>query len=152
MILVMLLLVLTIVRGTGGDLYVILLIEGRGGGGGRFVPPSNKRMTQKITASAGGYICIARQWRFLVFYVVCVIPTIEFTFTNKNISIKAITNWMTIIYTGVQIWKLINTRMCKNLLKSIPNMEKRKRLDPWVASSRYMASKLLGESLQPGAG
>ena len=32
MILVMLLLVLTIVRGTGGNLYVILLFEGRGGG------------------------------------------------------------------------------------------------------------------------
>ena len=51
MILVMLLLVLTIVRGTGGDLYVILLFEGRGGGGGGggrfFVPPLNKRMTQK---------------------------------------------------------------------------------------------------------
>ena len=45
MILVMLLLVLTIVWGTGGFLYVILLFEGRGGG--KFVPPSNKRMTQK---------------------------------------------------------------------------------------------------------
>ena len=33
MILVMLLLVLTIVRGTGGDLYVILLFRGKGGGG-----------------------------------------------------------------------------------------------------------------------
>ena len=47
MILVMLLLVLTIVRGTGGDLYIILLFEGRGGGGRFFVPPLNKRMTQK---------------------------------------------------------------------------------------------------------
>ena len=61
MILVMLLLVLTIVRGTGSDLYLILLFEGMvGGGGGRFVPPSNKRVTQ-IAASAGGYIRIARQ-------------------------------------------------------------------------------------------
>ena len=34
-------------------------------GNGRFVPPSNKRMMQ-IAASAGGYIRIARQCRFLV--------------------------------------------------------------------------------------
>ena len=40
MILEMLLLVLTIVRGTGGDLYVILLFEGRGGGGGEVLCPS----------------------------------------------------------------------------------------------------------------
>ena len=55
MILVMLLLVLTIVRGTGSYLYLILLFEGMVGG--RFVPSSNKRMTQ-IAASAGGYIRI----------------------------------------------------------------------------------------------
>ena len=75
MILVMLLLVLTIVRSTGGDLYVILLFEG--GGGGFFDPLSNKRMTQKslpvleISIAAQcecipPYIRIARQWRFLV--------------------------------------------------------------------------------------
>ena len=63
MILVMLLLVLTIVRGTGSDLYLILLFKGMVEG--RFVPPSNKRMMQ-IAASAGGYIRIARQCRFLV--------------------------------------------------------------------------------------
>ena len=49
----MLLLVLTIVQGTGGDLYVILLFEGRGGGG-RFVPPSNKRMTKKNRCQCRG--------------------------------------------------------------------------------------------------
>ena len=63
MILVMLLLVLTIIQGTGNDLYLILLFEGMVGG--RFVPPLNKRMTQ-IAASAGGYIRIAWQCRFLV--------------------------------------------------------------------------------------
>ena len=41
----------SIVQGTGSDLYLILLFEGMVGG--RFVPPSNKRMTQ-IAASAGG--------------------------------------------------------------------------------------------------
>ena len=35
------------------------------GGVYRFVPPLNKRMTQ-IAASAGGYIRIARQCKFLV--------------------------------------------------------------------------------------
>ena len=55
MILVVLLLVLTIVRGTGGDLYVIRLF---GGGslsiGGRFfVHRSNKRMTQKLLPVPG---------------------------------------------------------------------------------------------------
>ena len=65
MILVMLLLVLTIVQGTGGDLYVILLFEGRG----RFVllKSFEQKDDTKIAASAGGYIRIARQWRFLVF-------------------------------------------------------------------------------------
>ena len=57
MILVMLLLVLTIVRA----LAAISTLSFRGNGGGRFV----KRMTQ-IAASAGGYIRIARQCRFLV--------------------------------------------------------------------------------------
>ena len=73
MILVMLLLVLTIVRGTGGDLYVILLFEGGGGGGGFFVHRGEvlclsfeQKDDAKIAASAGGYIRIARQWRFLV--------------------------------------------------------------------------------------
>ena len=69
MSLVMLLLVLTIVRGTGGDLYVILLF---GGGGGVFVLqgevlcPSFEPKDANIAASAGGYIRIARQWKFLV--------------------------------------------------------------------------------------
>ena len=52
--------VLTIIQGTGSDLYLILLFEGMVGG--RFVPPLNKRMMQ-IAASAGGF---ARQCRFLV--------------------------------------------------------------------------------------
>ena len=63
MILVMLLLVLTIVRGTGGDLYVILLFEGGGGG---LCPSFEQKDDAKIAASAGGYIRIARQWRLLV--------------------------------------------------------------------------------------
>ena len=68
MILVMLLLVFTIVRGTGGDLYIILLFEGRGGGGGEVLCSSFKQKDDtKIAASAGGYIRIARQWRFLVY-------------------------------------------------------------------------------------
>ena len=50
MILVMLLQVLKIVQGTGGDLYVILLFEGRGGGGG-----FEQKDYTKIAASAGGY-------------------------------------------------------------------------------------------------
>ena len=72
MILVMLLLVLTIVRGTGGDLYVILLFEGRGGGGeGEVLCPSfEQKDDAKIAPSAGGYIRIARQWRFLVYLTV----------------------------------------------------------------------------------
>ena len=64
---VMLLLVLTIVWGTGGDLYVILLF-GRGGGGVP-CPSFEQRDDAKIAASAGGYIRIARQWRFLVITV-----------------------------------------------------------------------------------
>ena len=68
MILVMLLLVLTIiVWGTGGDLYVILLFEGREGGGGEVCPSFEQKDDTKIAASTGGYIRIARQWRFLVF-------------------------------------------------------------------------------------
>ena len=66
MILLMLLLVLTIVRGTGGYLYVILLFEGRGGGGEVLCPSFEQKDDAKIAASAGGYIRIARQWRFLV--------------------------------------------------------------------------------------
>ena len=58
MILVMLLLVLIIVWGTGGDL------EGRGGG--VLCPSFEQKDDTKIAASAGGYIRIARQWRFLV--------------------------------------------------------------------------------------
>ena len=58
MILVMLLLVLTIVRGTGSDVYIIFSFEGRGGGG-RFVPPSNKRLMQNH--------CQCRQCRFVVY-------------------------------------------------------------------------------------
>ena len=56
--------VLTIVRGTGGDLYVILLFEGRGRG--VLCPSFEQKDDTKIAASAGGYIRIARQWRFLV--------------------------------------------------------------------------------------
>ena len=67
MILVMLLLVLTIIQGTGRDLYLILLFEEMVGG--RFVPPLNKRMTQ-IAVSTRGYIRIARQCRFLVSSVI----------------------------------------------------------------------------------
>ena len=71
MILLMLLLVLTIVRGTGGYLYVILLFEGRGGGGGEvFCPSFEQKDDTKIAASAGGYIRIARQWRFLVYLAI----------------------------------------------------------------------------------
>ena len=70
MILVMLLLVLTIVLvltiGTDGDLYVILLFEGRGAEGGGVCPSFEQKDDAKIAASAGGYIRIARQWRFLV--------------------------------------------------------------------------------------
>ena len=61
--------VLTIIQGTGSDLYLFLLFEGIVGG--RFVPPLNKRMTQ-IAASAGGYIRIARQCRFLVIIIVII--------------------------------------------------------------------------------
>ena len=65
----MLLLVLTIVRAPGrwqlSLPHPFVWGNGGGGGEGRFVPPSNKRMTQ-IAASAGGYIRIARQCRFLV--------------------------------------------------------------------------------------
>ena len=61
----MLLLVLTIVRGTGGDLYVNLLFEGRGGGG-VLCPSFEQKDDTKNTASAGGYIHIARKLRFLV--------------------------------------------------------------------------------------
>ena len=61
----MLLLVLTIVQGTGGDLYIVLLFEGRVGGGKVF-PSFEQKDDAKIAASAGGYIRIARQWRFLV--------------------------------------------------------------------------------------
>ena len=57
MILVMLLPVLTIVQGTGGDLYVILLL----GGGGEVCPSFEQKDDAKIAASAGGYIHIARQ-------------------------------------------------------------------------------------------
>ena len=64
MILVMLLLVLTIVRGTGSDLYIIILFEGRGGGVGLSL--LRTKGWRKIAASAGGYIRIARQCRFLV--------------------------------------------------------------------------------------
>ena len=53
----------TIVQGTGGDLYVILLFEGRGGGG---CPSFEQKDDTKIAASARGYIRIARQWKFLV--------------------------------------------------------------------------------------
>ena len=67
MILLMLLLVLTIVRGTGSYLYVILLFEWRGGGE-VLCPSFEQKDDSKIAASAGGYIRIARQLRFLVCY------------------------------------------------------------------------------------
>ena len=66
MILVMLLLVLTIVRGTGGDLYIVRHPFLRGKGGGVLCPSFEQKDDTKIAASAGGYIRIARQWRFLV--------------------------------------------------------------------------------------
>ena len=73
MILVMLCLVLTIVWGTGGYLYVIHLFEEWGGGGGGGVevlcPSFEQKDDTKIASSAGGYIRIARQWRFLVIMV-----------------------------------------------------------------------------------
>ena len=72
MILLMLLLVLTIVRGTGNYLYVILLFRR---GGGVLCPSFEQKDDAKIAASAGGYIRIARQWRFLVIIIFHLIPS-----------------------------------------------------------------------------
>ena len=50
MILVILVLMLTIVQGTGGDLYVTLLLEG---GGGVLCPSFKQKDGAKFAASAG---------------------------------------------------------------------------------------------------
>ena len=45
-------------------------VRGKGGGGGEVLCPSfEQKDDTKITSSAGGYIRIARQWRFLVIMV-----------------------------------------------------------------------------------
>ena len=43
---------------------------GGAGGGGVLCPSFKQKDDAKIAASAGGYIRIARQWRFLVLFVV----------------------------------------------------------------------------------
>ena len=68
MILLMLLLVLTIVRGTGSYISTSSFCS-REGGGGVLCPSFEQKDDAKIAASAGGYIRIARQWRFLVIIV-----------------------------------------------------------------------------------
>ena len=45
--------------------YRVLLFRGKGGGG-EVCPSFEQKDDAKIAASAGGYIRIARQWRFLV--------------------------------------------------------------------------------------
>ena len=46
-------------------------VRGKGGGGGEVCPSFEQKDDTKITASAGGYIRIARQWRFLVIIHYC---------------------------------------------------------------------------------
>ena len=110
MILVMLCLVLTIVWGTGGYLYVILLFEGMGGGGGEVLCPSfEQKDDTKIASSAGGYIRIARQWRFLVIMVRTWMP-----FYNVGKNVIGIKSNPT-SFNSNQLLQLLGNDLTKNL-------------------------------------
>ena len=63
-IVLVMLLLLTIVRATSGDLYVILLFQG---GRGDLCPSFEHKDDTKRAANARGYIRIARHWRLRYF-------------------------------------------------------------------------------------